>query len=550
MNIKIKTGTSITKILQTTVSIPQAICELIKNSAQNGAKSCWLFLNKENAQIIDDGMGFNMNSECSGLNGFEKYFIYGSSFEQHENIGLLRLGKMGIGGKISNDRIANEENPHWAITSKNKHGTWQAEYQQDNQKMFLCDQDVKILKDPKVHHPVLNEISSGTLIEIKNLRSSIAQKGWPLDEIKSELSTFFAKDNKIKIFLNGQPVSLKPNFIGTKIPKFSKKFSYKLNNKEKTAKVVFELYFARNKEAINMLVGERIGLYDFAKIKNIETLEQAKVEEFVEKNFENSTVSYRAVNEVFNSLMGSITCEEINTDLDESGLAAKDLGHHNLRPDHPLTKPLESTIFETLVSWIISFSIIDNKEKFSAIDALAVHTSNVVAKLFDEKEIKQSLASNKKTPRVITKTKKFEKNISQMLSVESKEEIDNILGFEEKISFQPISRNDSAKIKEERSIGIPFSIVDFSEKEKHLLSKPDKGENLRVLINSGSNKFNFFEKDSAMNLSMFLAECIIKETCLFINPLATQSEIDLKIEIFYKKHSIEMFNSVNSIKLV
>ena len=118
--IKIKTGANISNSLQSTLNYHQAFEELVKNSIQNGAHNIDIEISPEKIVISDDGTGFNHEPDEAGLTGFEKYFIYGNSYKS--TINAPQLGHMGIGGKISNDKLSQAGNVYWRIDTKNSSG--------------------------------------------------------------------------------------------------------------------------------------------------------------------------------------------------------------------------------------------------------------------------------------------------------------------------------------------------------------------------------------------------------------------------------------------
>ena len=127
-NIEIKTGSNLSRLLQSTVNIPQAFTELVKNSIQNFATSCSIelkhpFYEDDSCQaiIIDDGQGFDHKKDENGMNAFDKYFVFGNSYDTTGGKGI-RLGQMGIGGKLANDKLSHETDIHWTIETKNVHG--------------------------------------------------------------------------------------------------------------------------------------------------------------------------------------------------------------------------------------------------------------------------------------------------------------------------------------------------------------------------------------------------------------------------------------------
>ena len=79
--IQIKTGARISNILQSTVTYEQAFTELVKNSMQSGATFVDITLNADSVVVIDNGIGFDHEADENGMTGFEKYFVFGNSYD-------------------------------------------------------------------------------------------------------------------------------------------------------------------------------------------------------------------------------------------------------------------------------------------------------------------------------------------------------------------------------------------------------------------------------------------------------------------------------------
>ena len=86
--IQIKTGARISNILQSTVTYEQAFTELVKNSMQSGATFVDITLNADSVVVIDDGIGFDHEVDENGMTGFEKYFVFGNSYDMSNGSGL------------------------------------------------------------------------------------------------------------------------------------------------------------------------------------------------------------------------------------------------------------------------------------------------------------------------------------------------------------------------------------------------------------------------------------------------------------------------------
>ena len=119
--IQIKTGARISNILQSTVTYEQAFTELVKNSMQSGATFVDISCNEDSVIVIDDGIGFDHEVDDNGMTGFEKYFVFGNSYDMSGGAGPI-LGHMGIGGEIPNDKLSDTNDTLWTIETKNKKG--------------------------------------------------------------------------------------------------------------------------------------------------------------------------------------------------------------------------------------------------------------------------------------------------------------------------------------------------------------------------------------------------------------------------------------------
>ena len=205
--IKIRTGANISNILQSTITYAQAFTELAKNSIQNGATNINIQLNSESMVFQDDGIGFDDTRDENNMSGFDKYFVFGNSYDSSGGAGV-KLGHMGIGGKIANDKLSNNENTNWTIETKNQQSNSFLVTYNPSKSEFLDDYSPTI---EKLENSRL--INSGTIITIKNLDNPIVEKGWNKDAIKKELEDFFGHlirngNKKIDIILNGESLNI------------------------------------------------------------------------------------------------------------------------------------------------------------------------------------------------------------------------------------------------------------------------------------------------------------------------------------------------------
>ena len=74
--IKIKTGANISYLLQSTVNIPQAFTELIKNSIQNLATIINVEISEDQISVSDNGRGFDHTLDDKGRSDFDLSLIH------------------------------------------------------------------------------------------------------------------------------------------------------------------------------------------------------------------------------------------------------------------------------------------------------------------------------------------------------------------------------------------------------------------------------------------------------------------------------------------
>ena len=221
--IKIRTGANISNILQSTITYAQAFTELAKNSIQNGATNINIQLTKESIVFQDNGVGFDDSIDTNGLSGFDKYFVFGNSYDFGGGAGP-RLGHMGIGGKIANDKLSDSDNVHWTIETKNKKGNSYLVTYKPNNSEFLDDYSPTI---EKLSNSRL--VKSGTIITIKNLDKPIAENGLNRESVEKELQDFFGhliKNGKteIDIILNGDSIKFDYTLSGYAFEKMTEQF--------------------------------------------------------------------------------------------------------------------------------------------------------------------------------------------------------------------------------------------------------------------------------------------------------------------------------------
>jgi hypothetical protein len=359
-NIKIRAGTGLQAVLQSTINFSQAFTELAKNSLQNGATVCNIDVADDMIKVSDNGNGFDhVKVGDSDMSDFEKYFVFGNSYDLNAGDGP-RLGRMGIGGKISNDKLSEPTDSHWQIYTKNKHG-----------KCFVIDYDppahVEFFED---YSPSIKEISqsecpvkteTGTEVRILNVNENFLKTNHKVD-VKNELLSFFAhlvisyqNDKKmIDIVLNGEKLKFSTDLNGKYRGTILRAFQYEINGESKWS--VFRI-------ALNQFHGRRLRRQRKASfIKSVELVSEVKVcdlhitdNDLIEKTLarlsaeEGRNIDDASFLGMMNNFIGYVNCRDLSKVLDERGMPAKDLSHHGLRSDHPMTSSFLEEVYYVIM---------------------------------------------------------------------------------------------------------------------------------------------------------------------------------------------------------
>ena len=89
---------------------------------------------------------------------------------------------------------------------------------------------------------------------------------------------------------------------------------------------------------------------------------------------------------MFNKLIGFISCDDLSEVMDSTGMPAKDLSHHGLRSDHPITNPFYERVYKVLLEWIVEYIKLNSEEKMNILDALANEVSSMLAEYFEDED--------------------------------------------------------------------------------------------------------------------------------------------------------------------
>ena len=577
--IQIKTGARISNILQSTVTYAQAFTELVKNSMQSGSTFVEITLNEDNAIIKDNGIGFDHNKDENGMTGFEKYFVFGNSYDMSNGVGPT-LGHMGIGGKIANDKLSDNENTHWTLETKNSYDKSFLVTYKPGKTEFLDEYSPSI--EELTEHNITTE--TGTIVTIHNLDLPIVKSGWNIPHITKELQDFFgflvrSGNNEFNVILNGKSLQFDYTLPGYVFPKLNKTIEVIDGDEIKTANINFNLSLMQNSADVAACPLDGVIVVSGVKICDLNYDKENIIKEVYEKisNEVGDKVAPQAsVKNLFNKLRGFVVCEELSSMLDHTGMPAKDLSHHGLREDHPLTLPFYAKVYEVLTDLLRGFLLLNSKQNTNKLEVLA---NNVVRMITNDMKIDEKYLINLgiKTPmhesaetkmikvkvaddiignlikaEINNKTKKARRKKRTRMRLENK-----LLAKNEKMQNKKLQQNSEVKIQipaelqeatngkfiedengEDRkfhdSRGIPYQIKPFGVGLEKVMSDFEHETNLCIYINSENHKFvSFNNSGDNLGLALHIAESIIRELTRFTNPSASKNELDEKLSEFY-----------------
>lgn len=342
MKIQVKAGNDLRAKLATTVSVDNLFTELVKNSLQNNATIVRINYNNNKVTVIDNGDGFDHTTDDTGMNEFEKYFVFGNSYTKQSK--QLNLGEMGIGGKAANDRLSDIKNTHWTITSKNKHNKSHRLTFKSTDEQYIQDLQPDLIEIPQ--HETQIPWATGARLDIHNVNPQIKQNGWPDDAIRDNLQLFFnmlyfqTKDQNrpFDLWLNDKQIQFNNTLPGK--PWMTDRVNFKYAKDGKQFNSWYELKLNEIETGTRSLLNN-VDLVSYTRVQkmylNPFTIEQVLKREFVHATPSDVTTWWSK------HIRGYVICPDITDVKDSNGMGAKDLSHHRLHPDHPITKPfLES----------------------------------------------------------------------------------------------------------------------------------------------------------------------------------------------------------------
>ena len=550
--IEIKTGSRISNILQSTVNYAQAFTELVKNSMQSGATSVEIKLNADSVVVIDDGIGFDHEVDENGMTGFDKYFVFGNSYDMSNGSGPT-LGHMGIGGKIANDKLSDSENTLWTIETKNKKGKSFLVTYQPGKTEFLDD-----------YAPTMVELTEtnvttnhGTIVTISNLDKPILKKGWNETQIKKELKDFFGhlvKNNKtnFNIILNGESLEFDYTLPGYSFPEMNKEFTFEHESEVKKGNIKFNLSMIQTESDEESCPLDSVIVVSDVKICSLNLDDEAlvsKIYDEISKELGKEVFSQKSVRNLFVKLRGFVVCSELSEILDHTGMPAKDLSHHSLRDDHPVTGPFYEVVYRTIIDLLRGYLMLDDQQNNHRLSELA---DNVIDLITNEIKIDETLLSNVNNEgKKISAESKMKGNnieddlVNKLIDAEVYNKTKDTRNLrerknkQEKIrkSLKDTNKNDNSKNdnKNKQNKSLKYEIKPFGADKEKIIASHGVELGFCVYINSENYKFVALDtEENNFGLALHIGESIIREITKYANPQTSHQEIDERVSEFYK----------------
>ena len=369
--VKIRAGTGLQTTLQSTVNFAQAFTELAKNSLQNGATFCDIdIVNTENEayiKVVDNGRGFDhIRDEEYNLNDFEKYFTFGTSFDLDKDGDGPKLGQMGIGGKVSNDKLSVAGASHWQLHTKNIHGKcFVVDFNPPKDANFFDDYQPRIVEVKP--EDSLIKTKTGTEVRILNVNKEFLNSNYEAS-VKTELLQFFAhlivsykKNNKMLdiIFMGNKldfDVDLKGNYRG----KITRAFSYEIDGETKysTFEIALNEFRGRIRRQKRSSIVKTLELISEVKVCDIHFDNEQIIENVLAKLSveENKDIDDTDFMGRMHGFIGYVRCDDLSKIEDDRGMIAKDISHHGLNDEHPMVKPFLTELYYVVMKLLYNIS--------------------------------------------------------------------------------------------------------------------------------------------------------------------------------------------------
>jgi len=377
---------------------------------------------------------------------------------------------------------------------------------------------------------------------------------------------------EFNIILNGDSLEFDYTLPGYIFPEISKEFTFEHTGETKIGNVKFNLSLMQNNDQIQNCPLDSVVIVSDVKVCNLTLDNESLIKEVYEsisKETGKKVNPQKSVRNLFAKLRGFVVSSELSDILDHTGMPAKDLSHHALREDHPVTNPFYEVVYKTIIDILRGYLLLNVKQEINRLGTLA---DNVVKLIASEIEIDENLLIDFgiKTEEIDTaesrmlKVKVAEDVIGNLIKAEIENKTKNIRrrrrkqraqkelqkSLLEKYKKSPnipanlkesengkfIEDEDGVKRKLYSNRGIKYEIKPFGVGKEKIMSDLEPVGQFCVYINSENYKFIALnDAEDNLGLALHIAESMIRELTRYKNPLANKNEIDESLSDFYQK---------------
>ena len=177
-------------------------------------------------------------------------------------------------------------------------------------------------------------------------------------------------------------------------PEINKEFKFEHEGEVKNGNIKFNLSMMQTETDEKSCPLDSVILVSDVKICSLnlddETL-VSKIYDEISKELGKEVFSQKSVRNLFVKLRGFVVSNELSEILDHTGMPAKDLSHHALRDDHPVTAPFYEVVYKTIIDLLRGYLMLDVQQNNHRLSELA---NNVIDLIANEIEIDDNLLSD------------------------------------------------------------------------------------------------------------------------------------------------------------
>ena len=171
------------------------------------------------------------------------------------------------------------------------------------------------------------------------------------------------------------------------------RFTYQHNGEQKESKIKLNLSIVSDLEILKSHPLKNIEIISHVKVCDFHLNDNDLLLEIYEEILTNTGINFtldaKAL-EVLNRMVGFIICDDLSSVLDGTGMPAKDLSHHTLRKDHPITIPFLKCAYKAVIDFVRAYLHLGEDEKQIRLDNMVLEVADFI---YDSEDI-DDLASD------------------------------------------------------------------------------------------------------------------------------------------------------------